>query len=34
VSLARAALGRGAYSWRFVDEPGERFRDAGSAACH
>jgi hypothetical protein len=27
-------LGDGAYGWRFVGEPGERFHDAGRAVCH
>jgi len=27
-------LGRGAYRWRFVAEPGVGFRDGGTARCH
>lgn len=27
-------LGRGAYRWRFVAEPGAGYRDAGAARCH
>jgi hypothetical protein len=27
-------LGRGAYTWRFVAEPGVGFRDGGTARCH
>lgn len=29
----RLTLGRGRYAWRFVAEPGDRFRDAGTARC-
>lgn len=31
--VLRLTLGRGAYAWRFVGEPGERFHDAGTARC-
>jgi hypothetical protein len=32
--VLRLTLGRGAYAWRFVAEPGVGFRDAGTARCH
>ncbi|HEX7290817.1 MAG TPA: metallophosphoesterase [Conexibacter sp.] len=32
--VLRLTLGRGAYRWRFVAEPGVGFRDAGTARCH
>lgn len=32
--VLRLTLGRGAYAWRFVAEPGVRYRDAGTARCH
>jgi acid phosphatase type 7 len=31
--VLRLTLGRGAYAWRFVPEPGVGFRDAGRARC-
>lgn len=31
--VLRLVLGRDAYAWRFVGEPGERFRDAGVERC-
>jgi acid phosphatase type 7 len=31
--VLRLTLGRARYAWRFVGEPGERFRDAGAARC-
>jgi acid phosphatase type 7 len=32
--VLRLTLGRGAYRWRFVAEPGVGYRDAGAARCH
>jgi len=32
--VLRLTLGRGAYAWRFVAEPGVGYRDAGAARCH
>jgi len=32
--VLRLTLGRGAYRWRFVAEPGVGFRDGGTARCH
>jgi 3',5'-cyclic AMP phosphodiesterase CpdA len=32
--VLRLTLGPDAYAWRFVGEPGERFRDGGAARCH
>ncbi len=32
--VLRLTLGDGRYAWRFVGEPGERFRDQGTARCH
>ena len=31
--VLRLTLGRGAYAWRFVAEPGVAFRDGGTARC-
>ncbi len=31
--VLQLTLGPGRYAWRFVGEPGERFRDAGTARC-
>jgi hypothetical protein len=32
--VLQLTLGDGRYAWRFVGEPGERFRDQGTARCH
>ncbi|HKG38957.1 MAG TPA: metallophosphoesterase [Conexibacter sp.] len=32
--VLRLTLGRSAYAWRFVAEPGVGYRDAGAARCH